>query len=402
MKQIPFPVVILLAVVWLPTPAARAELCTIDAVPAATLLLPYFEVDLSRFPRLKKVEETVISLQNASAAPALAHVTLWTDLSVPTLAFDVYLTGYDVEEINLAELFYTGEIKGLKTAESTSGFVLGETPAGGIQTVQKLIQAHRGQPVDGQCYSTVPDLNVARGYVTIDNVNASSTLFPSDPGYFGMDGIASSKNVLWGAVFVANSKAVRSDLLVHVEAGSSMPGDYTFYGRYVGFNGSDGREPLGTTWGARYSTGSRNRTDVIVWRDSTAVQRPFSCDALGESGWYPLGQTQVVAFNDSSDPIELLFDSETGEPVPGFPAETQKVKVGSGDLKVAPFKSGWIYFNLLHTSTGLGQSYVWVRQGLGKRMAAYPGMPFYDANSGSPSAASACGPAPSAAKAAIP
>ena len=34
-----------------PSGQASAELCTIDAVPAATLLLPYFEVDLEANPR---------------------------------------------------------------------------------------------------------------------------------------------------------------------------------------------------------------------------------------------------------------------------------------------------------------------------------------------------------------
>src|SRR5262245_17251516 len=80
---------------------AGAEIGTIDEVPAATLLLPYFEVDLGRPDGIN----TLFSINNAAAAAAIAHVTLWTDQSVPTLDFDVYLTGYDVQTINVRDIF---------------------------------------------------------------------------------------------------------------------------------------------------------------------------------------------------------------------------------------------------------------------------------------------------------
>lgn len=70
---------------------AAALICTIDDVPAATLLLPYFEVDLSN----PNGVTTWFSVNNASPKAVLAHVVIWSDLSVPVLGFDVYLTGYD-------------------------------------------------------------------------------------------------------------------------------------------------------------------------------------------------------------------------------------------------------------------------------------------------------------------
>src|SRR5918995_1847445 len=79
---------------------AVAEIGTIDDVPAATLLLPYFEVDLNSPNGIT----TLFSINNASAAAALAHVTVWTDLSVPVLDFDVYLTGYDVQTMNMRDI----------------------------------------------------------------------------------------------------------------------------------------------------------------------------------------------------------------------------------------------------------------------------------------------------------
>src|SRR6186713_1803490 len=86
--------------------AAFAEIGTSDVVPAATLLLPYFECDLDAnlVPSTTGVK-TLFSINNASATAVLAHVTMWTDESIPTLDFDVYLTGYDVQTINVCDIF---------------------------------------------------------------------------------------------------------------------------------------------------------------------------------------------------------------------------------------------------------------------------------------------------------
>src|SRR3954471_10974585 len=79
---------------------AVAKTCAVDAVPAATLLLPYFEVDLTK----PGGRTTLLAINNASDRATLAHVVLWTDLGVPTLAFDVYLTGYDIQTLNLRDV----------------------------------------------------------------------------------------------------------------------------------------------------------------------------------------------------------------------------------------------------------------------------------------------------------
>src|SRR3954449_7966402 len=98
-----------------PRPAA-AKTCAVDVVPAATLLLPYFEVDLKSLTG----RTTLMSINNASDRATLAHVVLWTDLGVPTLAFDVYLTGYDVQTINLRDLF-TGSLPATADAPRDPG-----------------------------------------------------------------------------------------------------------------------------------------------------------------------------------------------------------------------------------------------------------------------------------------
>src|SRR5260370_15638523 len=83
---------------------AYAVICTIDDVPAATLLLPYFEVDLNNPNGLT----TLFSVNNPSATAALVHVGFWSDLSVPVLDFNIYLTGFDGQSVNLRDTIVNG------------------------------------------------------------------------------------------------------------------------------------------------------------------------------------------------------------------------------------------------------------------------------------------------------
>src|SRR5260370_32570801 len=68
---------LLLAALILPAPlgTASATVCHLAAVPAATLLLPYFELDLTDPNGLT----TLFSINNASAVPILTHVAIWSD-----------------------------------------------------------------------------------------------------------------------------------------------------------------------------------------------------------------------------------------------------------------------------------------------------------------------------------
>ena len=87
-------------------PPAHAVIGTLDNVPGATLLLPYFEVD----PDNSRGMTTLFTVRNASAGPVVAHVTLWTNLSIPVLSFEIYLTGYDSEAVNLYDVFVLGNL----------------------------------------------------------------------------------------------------------------------------------------------------------------------------------------------------------------------------------------------------------------------------------------------------
>jgi len=68
--------------------------CDIGTYPAATLLLPYFEVDTAQ-----RGVDTFFTVTNVSSLPQIAHVTIWTDWSFPVLDFSLFLTGYDVQSI---------------------------------------------------------------------------------------------------------------------------------------------------------------------------------------------------------------------------------------------------------------------------------------------------------------
>src|SRR5881398_373624 len=75
------------------------DTCDVKVGPAATLLLPYFEVDVSG----NSGQTTLFTVTNVSRYPQIARVTLWTDLAYPLFTFNLYLTGYDVQSINLAD-----------------------------------------------------------------------------------------------------------------------------------------------------------------------------------------------------------------------------------------------------------------------------------------------------------
>jgi hypothetical protein len=89
-----------------PATTNNDDSCDIGVTPAATLLLPYFQVDLANAAG----ETTLFTITNVSQLPQIAHVTIWTDRSFPVLDFNIFLTGYDVQSINLFDIISRGKI----------------------------------------------------------------------------------------------------------------------------------------------------------------------------------------------------------------------------------------------------------------------------------------------------
>src|SRR5258706_11905901 len=90
-----------------PTTTNNDDSCDIGTAPAATLLLPYFEVDPN--PTVQG-QTTLFTITNVTRAPQIAHVTIWTDWSFPVLDFNIFLTGYDVQPINLYDVIVRGVV----------------------------------------------------------------------------------------------------------------------------------------------------------------------------------------------------------------------------------------------------------------------------------------------------
>src|SRR5438045_9005116 len=76
--------------------------CDISVAPAATLLLPYFEVD-THSP-LATARTTLFTIVNTSPLTQIAKITLWTDWAYPALTFNAWMTGYGVASMNLPDL----------------------------------------------------------------------------------------------------------------------------------------------------------------------------------------------------------------------------------------------------------------------------------------------------------
>jgi len=366
---------------------AVATICTIDQVPAATLLLPYFEVDLNNPNGLT----TLFSVNNASEEAALVHVVVWSDLSVPVLDFDIYLSGYDVQTVNMRDIIINGNVpvtadngddptdkispEGLFSDDITFPNCTGSLPPPALPSIytahlQAALTGKASTLLGGLCAGQALGDNIARGYITMDSVNRCSINFPGDVGYFvaGGTGIANDFNVLWGDWFIVNAAQnfAQGGTLVHIEADATNPetttsGNYTFYGRYTAppFSATDNREPLADTFATRYLQGGsfNSGTSLLVWRDAKQPQGPFTCPAtLGERPiWYPLGQQAIVIFDEQETPsVPQTFPfspQPPGQSIIPFPAETQRTVVNGASFPV-PFNFGWLYLDLKTAVTG--------------------------------------------------
>lgn len=352
--------------------------CRVADQPAATLLIPYFEVDLSDAAGMT----TLASVNNASQRPALARVVLWTDWGVPTLAFDLYLTGYDVQTLNVRDLLQ-GKLPATGPDASSVGLLSDKDTifagcaggAGGIAPnldateTAWLRAAHTGQPVaaspTSQCAGSAGGgANKAIGYITIDSVNRCtprtvSTIVntPAHATYFadGGTGVANNSNVLWGDYYYVSSRrnTAESQAAVAIVADADVfqPGDYTFYGRYNGFDSRDNRAPLSSLYYTRFVNGGTfsGGTDLVVWRDNRRIGAAIrTCGA--DPDWAPLGELQLIVFDEEENPTEIPRSN-------AFPLTTQKVHVGGPSLPVAD-DFGWLMLDLWHSDSTHAQAWV--------------------------------------------
>jgi hypothetical protein len=328
--------------------------------PGATLLLPYFEVALPKKPNAKqKGMNTVFTIDNATASGEVAHVTVWSDLSVPVVAFDVYLSGYDSQTIDLFEIFsgrlpQTASVgqdpddsispKGTSSQDLNFPGCTGTLPPvplteGELDHVHAALTGKPSALAANQCLGR--DLGekkpLARGFVTVDTILGCTTLFPSQGGYTD---ILRKDNTFFGHWYVTDTakKTLYGDEMVAVRADETefADGDYTFYARFLASSAVDDLQPLATAYAARFANDPKDPffpggSRAIVWRDPKKPQGPFDCAAPPTA----LAQEQI-AFFDDEEQLEILPDTTFP-----FPAAAQIVPIGGDELPVT-FTGGWI------------------------------------------------------------
>jgi hypothetical protein len=352
--------------------------CRLGNQPAATLLVPYFEVDLAN----PNGQTTLVSVNNSAPRPTLARMVFWTDWGVPTLAFDIYLTGYDVQTLNLRDVF-NGNLPVTGPSFSPTGPVSQSGPgfpgcsassaaatrATATEIQSSLRAAHTGQPIPNsqpaQCAASARKKSpLVIGYITVDVVNRctgtsvmSTANTPADPTYFakGGTGLASDVNVLWGDVFFHNPQLgqAMSQPAITVVADTQFfnPGDYTFYGRYDNFDSRDDRMPLSSMYYVRFVNGGSfaSGTDLLVWRDNRSPEaNPLPCGSI--PSWAAPGEEQLLVFDEQENASAL------GKPS-AFPFATQRVKVGGRTIPAQP-SSGWLMLDLWHANGTHAQGWV--------------------------------------------
>ena len=242
-------------------PALHAEMCANDVVPAATLLMPYFEVDLNN----PEGRTSLMSINNAEPQPVLSHLTLWTDWSQPTIDFDIFLTGYDVVTINLRDVF-SGNIP--ITADEQSDPMDDISPHGNnpewdrklrrLRELLSLLQQpgdHRDSPGPaGQRPHRSRRCSVRAAWAQRPATTWRADLLPSTPPFGARSSFPTTRGISaeptrWpttckrpvGRLFPRSSRngGRRSARpWSHIEADASFgskssPSGYTFYGRFT-------------------------------------------------------------------------------------------------------------------------------------------------------------------------
>jgi len=358
-----------------PATTNNDDSCDISVAPAATLLLPYFEVDLDN----PAGETTLFTITNVSAEDQIAHVTLWTDYSFPVIDFNIYLTGYDVQSINLYDIIERGLIApdaGTGTDITDRGeysVTNGDLSLGACDRLPgQLDDAYIVRMQSAFTEGTVPDLGTlpgcnnvggehdnAVGYVTIDVADLCSTSLPTDPGYFTTE--VRFDNVLIGDYQQVHSAEdfAQGNPMVHIRAipEGGEPGepaiinfDRTFYGRY-GTLGLDRRQPLPSVFAARWIEGGVGQFNTFykIWREG---QTDFAnADSCAEWDNNITSVAEIVTFDEAENAWGDVPESRVSPPISTdltLP-ETSLTDVGDASFYPQPDNgaiAGWTYLNL--------------------------------------------------------
>jgi hypothetical protein len=176
-----------------PSTTNNDDSCDIGVAPAATLLLPYFEIDLDS--PVDSARTTLFTITNVGGAPQIARVTLWSDWAFPVLTFNVFLTGYDVQSINLHDVIADGAIvpTSIGAAAGNPNFLSGAATHCGAKAMPRTVPAALLADVRSALTTGTTSLcgsarvgaahERAIGYATVDVVADCTFMLPSDEGF---------------------------------------------------------------------------------------------------------------------------------------------------------------------------------------------------------------------------
>jgi len=355
-----------------PATTNNDDSCDISVAPAATLLLPYFEVDLTNISG----ETTLFTITNVSQIPQIAHVTIWTDWSFPVLDFNIFLTGYDVQAINLFDVISRGRIAepGTSSDSDTGRRSLDNDanannditncnrlaviiPPSLLPSLQSALT--NGLYAAGGCGNTrVGGTHAnAKGYVTVDVARSCNTSLPSDPLY-------ATTELLFDNVLIGDYEQINSTLfhaegnpMVHIRAipeggpagAFATNFDRTFYSRYQAAGATnDRRQPLPSTFAARWISGGSTgfATTFKIWREGVTTSATCANSIQNST----IAITEFVRFDEEENPTtftpgEIISPAPVGGvslPESSRTAVTDSIFPPNTEGAVA----GWLYMNL--------------------------------------------------------
>jgi len=351
-----------------PATTDNDDSCDIGVTPAATLLLPYFEVDLANAAG----PTTLFTITNVSQLPQIAHCTIWTDWSFPVLDFNIFLTGYDVQSINLYDIIQRGKIAEPGTTsnsdEGRRSLLNTANPLLDITNCDRLAVNIR-QPLLGDlqtalttgrvsgCSGKIGGAHVhAIGYLTVDLAESCNTSLPTDAGYF-------TTRVLYDNVLIGDFQQVDSinnfaqgNPMVHIRAipeGGPPGGDVTnfertFYSRYQSGGTADRRQPLPSTFAARWISGGSTSFDTSfkIWREGT-TGAGVGCSVTPNG---VIAITEFVRFDEEENPTTFTPDEIISPVPPGGVSLPETSRPNASDPIFPPNPdgavAGWMYLNL--------------------------------------------------------
>ncbi len=369
-----------------PSTTNNDDSCDIGVAPAATLLVPYFEVDLTA--PAGQGRTTVLNVINVSHLPQIGRVTIWSDWAYPVISFSMFLTGYDVQAVDMRDFLVRGmipSIVGVPGARSAPNFsnanhsknLMSEcgarvpfVPKMIMEDVRRILTTGRSSGgaitcLDGEGTELPLGGNhgakVAVGYATIDVVSTCAPRLPTDPNYFTSDLLYD--NVLIGDYIFIDPKGDKNGFataspMVHIRAipeggpsgakvATRLP--QTFYQR---FNPavSDRRQPLPSVYAARYIEGGPEsfQTRVSVWRES-ALGTGESCAQYVRSAEAPF--IEITRFDERENAsIQSASISSTRARTTMTPVTRLTSTASVFPAVTSSDFGGWIYMNLAQTT----------------------------------------------------